>query len=378
MFAIGISVPISPLLATEIGASWVQVGLMGAAWGLVFTFSAFLTGTISDRIGRKLVLTASSALSALAALLFLRATSVSELIAIRGLEGLAWACFWPPMEALATETSSSEQTGRGMGYVTTIYAVGFALGSLTGGSIASLFGFPMAFETYFVAAALSTIAIWYIEAPRPTQHPKRTARRELLSRLFSRNLMIGNYLGASYTFGLATVMALLSVYAAGLGIPLFWIGLSFSTFWMGRIVGAAVAGSASDRFGRRNVAVLALIVGCVAFIMIGFAGELMFLATGALLAGLSVGGIFPVNVAIIADHIEPQHRGSAMGLYEMTCAIAFMIASTFGGVAAQVVDPRAPYLTSAVVFASCGLALAFLLPRSSHTPQDTRRLRISP
>jgi DHA1 family multidrug resistance protein-like MFS transporter/DHA1 family quinolone resistance protein-like MFS transporter len=371
MFAIGIGVPISPLLATEIGASWVQVGLMGAAWGLAFTFSAFLTGTVSDRIGRKPVLATSSALSALAALLFLRATTVSELIAIRGLEGLAWACFWPPMEALTTETASSERTGRGAGYVTTIYAFGFALGSFTGGSVTSLFGFPTAFETYFVAASLSTMTIWFIQAPRPAQHPKSTASMSQLSTLFSRNLMIGNYLGASYTFGLATVMALLSVYAAGFGIPVLWIGVVLSIFWIGRIVGAAVAGSASDRLGRRNVAVLALIVGCVAFIMIGFASGSMFVAAGALLAGLSVGGIFPVNVAIIADHVESQYRGSAMGFYEMTCAIAFMIASAFGGVTAQVVDPKAPYLASAVVFACCGLALVLLLP-NRQTSSDTR------
>jgi DHA1 family tetracycline resistance protein-like MFS transporter len=363
MFAIGLGVPISPLLASKMGASWVEIGLMGAAWGIVFTLSAFLTGRASDRIGRKPVLAMSCALSALAALGFLRATNVTELIAIRGLEGLAWACFWPPMEALATETADTEQVGRGIGFVTTVYALGFAIGSLAAGFMTGFFGFTLAFSTYFAFAAVSILAVWFVDTPKRTHHEAILPSGGLSRRLFSRGLVAGNVLGASYTFGLATVMALLSVYAAGLGIPIFWIGTTLSIFWVGRILGAAFAGTASDRLGRKRVAVTALFVGCAGFAAIGSTPSLLLIAAGALLAGLSIGGIFPVNVAIIADGIEPAFRGAAMGFYEMTCAIAFMAASALGGITAELVDPRSPYGLSAVVFVSCAIALGILLPK---------------
>jgi len=362
MFAIGLGVPISPLLASKMGASWVQIGLMGSAWGIVFTLSAFLTGRVSDRIGRKPVLAMSSALSALAAFSFLRATSVTQLIAIRGLEGLAWACFWPPMEALATETANTEQIGRGIGLVTTVYAFGFAIGSFTGGFMTGFFGFPLTFSTYFGFAALSIFAVWFVDAPKHTHHPETPPRGGLSPRLLSRGLVAGNVLGASYTFGLATIMALLSVYAAGLGIPIFWIGIALSIFWVGRILGAVFAGTSSDRLGRRSVALTALIVGCIGFVIIGSAPSLLLIAAGALLTGLSIGGIFPVNVAIIADDIEPELRGAAMGFYEMICAIAFMVASALGGMSAEFVNSRTPYGLSAVVFALCVVALGVLLP----------------
>lgn len=365
MFAIGLGLPISPLLASKIGANWVEIGLMGTAWGIVFTASAFLTGRVSDRIGRKPVLTTSAVLSALAALLFLRATSVTELIAIRGLEGLAWACFWPPMEALATETAGTEQVGKGIGLVTTFYAFGFALGSFAAGVVTAFFGFTLAFSAYFAFAAASAFAVLLVETPKRV-HPGSTLHGGLPRRLASRGLAIGNFLGASYTFGLATVMALLSVYAAGLGIPVFWIGSVLSIFWIGRILGSAVAGTASDRLGRRRVALIALLVGCVGFVTIGSAPSLLPIVVGALLAGLSIGGIFPVNVAIIADNIEPEFRGAAMGLYEMICAIAFMVASAFGGIAAELINPGTPYELSALVFVSCAITLAILLPRHSH------------
>ncbi len=361
MFAIGLGLPISPLLASRMGASWVDIGLMGSAWGVVFTFSAFLTGRISDRIGRRPALTISAALSALAALLFLRASSVPDLIAIRGLEGLAWACFWPPMEALATESAETEQVGRGIGLVTSIYALAFATGSSAGGFIAGFFGFAFAFAAYLGIAFLATLSVGLIERPRQVGTPKPLAGI-LESRLFSRTTLMGNVLAASYTFGLASIMTLLSVYAASFGIPVLWIGVAFSMFWAGRILGGAFAGGASDRFGRKGVALLSLIVGCTGFLAVGLAADLLFLVTGVLLAGLSVGAIFPVNVAIIADDTEPELRGSAMGFYEMTCGIAFMAASTLGGLVAEVVSPGSPFGLSAVVFVSCAIALSVLLP----------------
>ncbi len=288
-----------------------------------------------------------------------------QLIAIRGLEGLAWACFWPTMEALATETAEANKVGRSMGLVTTAYAVAFLIGSLAGGYIASFFGFAFAFATYFVFASLSVIAVWFVRVPARTDALRPIPLRELMSRLLSRTVMAGNLLGAFYTFGLSTIMALLSVYAAGLGTPIFWIGAVFSLFWAGRIAGAALAGEASDRVGSRRVAQLALIIGCLGLLLVGLASGLSVLSVGVLLAGLSIGAVFPVSVAIIAGGIEPELRGAAMGFYEMMCAIAFMIASGLGGILAQAVSPGAPYVLSAFVFLSCAVALSIFLPHRS-------------
>lgn len=361
MFAIGLGLPISPLLASQLGATWIEVGLMGAAWGVVFTFSAVLTGRISDRIGRKPVLAMSGALSALAALLFIRASSVSELIAIRGLEGLAWSCFWPVMEALATETADTEQVGKGIGLVTTVYTLAFAIGSFAGGFIAGVYGFSSVFATYCGMASLATLTILFVEERRPAAPQQKMRSEPALSEFLSKTVVSGNFLGASYTFGLASVMALLSVYAIGLGIPVFWIGVIFSIFWTGRVIGAVSAGSASDRFGRKRVALFGLILGSAGFLLVGLAAESRVLVIGTLLAGFSVGAAFPVSVAMIADGIGVERRGGAMGLYEMVCASVFMMASALGGFTSEVVSPRTPYAFSSAIFVSCAIVLPLLL-----------------
>jgi len=357
MFAVGMGTPISPLLASSIGASWVDVGLMGLAWGLALAFSSFVTGRISDRVGRRPLLVASSSVSMLAAFLLFHASTVGQLIAGRGLEGFAWACFWPPMEALATETVDTKDVGKGIGLVTTVFAFAFAMGSLAGGSISDLFGLRPVFEVYFVIAALSILTVPFIDDPRRRRIMNHLSRNPSSSRFFSRALVLGYYLGGSETFGFGTVMALLSVFALDLGIPVFWIGVVFSLFWAGRILSGTLAGVGSDRFGRKRVAVLALLVGATGFTVIALALSLFFLATGALLIGLSIGAIYPVNLAMIADNTEPQLRGGAMGIYETTSAIMFMVSSTFGGLAAEFVSPRTPYASSAFTYVACAVVL---------------------
>jgi predicted MFS family arabinose efflux permease len=118
------------------------------------------------------------------------------------------------------------------------------------------------------------------------------------------------------------------------------------------------------------VVMSALIAGSVGFVLIGIAPGFLLLATGAFLAGLYIGGVFPVNVAIIADAVAPARRGTAMGLYETVCAIAFMAASVLGGTSANLLTPRMPYMLSAVVFVSCAAALAILLP---YRPRQSTR-----
>jgi MFS family permease len=358
MFAVGVGAPISPLLAASMGASWVDIGLMGLTWGVALAVSSFVTGRISDRVGRPPLLLTSSVVSALAAFLFLQASSVGQLIAARGLEGLAWACFWPPMEALATETADGKEVGKGVGLVTTVFAAAFAMWSVAGGTVSDLLGLQPTFTVYLVVAASSILTQPFIEESRPDPRTSDSRIAESSSRkFFSGPLVLGYYLGGSETFGFATVMSLLAVFASLIGIPVFWIGVLFSVFWAGRILSGTLAGAASDRLGRKRVALLALAFGCVGYLAFAVGVDLLFLIAGALLVGLSIGAIYPVNLALIADNIEPEQRGAAMGIYEMTCAITFMVSSAIGGLAAEAVNPRTPYVLAAVVYFFCGVAL---------------------
>lgn len=367
MFAIGLASPTVPLYAASFGASWTEIGLMGTSWGLTLMLLAVFSGKLSDRIGRKPLLLTSGGLSAAAAWLFMISSTVPQIILVRVVEGVAWALFWPAIEALSTELVESGSAGRAMGTVTAAYGTAFFSGSLAGGFMVESYGFAQMFTSYFglsVIAAL--VAMLTIRDIKPhSSHPVSGS-----GGLRSKGILLAYFLGATYTFGLGIVLALFSVFAKSLGVAIFAIGALFASFWAGRIIGSYAGGHLSDMYGRRVLAVTAMIGCFLGFVLLALATEITLLFMGVAAVGLSIGTAFPVSVALISDNVPQAVRGYAMGIFETTCAAGFMVAAITGGYLADILSPRAPYLLASAV--SLMSASVFALPDMPSRVQATK------
>jgi len=353
---VGIATPIIPLLAQSLGASYTEVGLVGTSYSIIFIVFAALSGKLSDRFGRKVLILISAVLNALAAVLYLVAGSVNEIILIRTLEGLAWAAFWPSVEALSTEIASASASGRAMGLSSASYGAGFAFGSLLGGSIAATTGYRNTFYFYLLPSIIAalTISMWSkdVGIVKVSEGDQRVTPQpnELKVNLWkSRPFLLSNFVAASYTFVLGTLLTLFSVYAKGLGVEVFWIGALFTLFWIGRIVSSMSAGRISDRVGRRSILIPALIGCAIASFLAAISTGIDLLSISMMIMGISIGAIFPVTVAFISDNVHRQQRGVAMGFFEMSCGIGMITAAAVGGIIADWFNPRYPYILCALI-----------------------------
>lgn len=367
MFAIGMASPIVPLYASSMGASWLELGLMGTVWGATLTLLSFISGRISDSVGRKPLLVASGGLSTVAALLYLLSQTVGQVLVIRVLEGAAWALFWPTVEALSTEIVDTRESGRAIGITTAAYGVAFTCGPLVGGSTAAILGYTDVFVFYFTISLVSVaIAIFILREPQ--RHNEVASRRDgertsfNWHSAFSRPPLLAYFLGAMYTFGLGIVLTLLSVFGKDLGVAVLWIGVLFAFFGLGRVVGSFGGGHLSDRYGRASIAILAMIGSALGFALIVAAGGIELLLIAAIVLGFSIGAAFPVGVALISDNVAQSVRGYAMGIFETSCAAGYMTASTAGGLLADF-SPRAPYLLATMTSLATVVILTLALPR---------------
>lgn len=357
MFAVGMASPIVPLYASELGASWVQIGLLGASWGTTMLLLAAISGTISDKVGRRPLLITAAALSSLAGVMYWLSTTVLQIILVRILEAVAWAMFWPSIEALATEIVRPGESGRSIGITTASYGVGFACGSFASGTIVGAFGYGQLFLSYSIMALASAVlaALFVHEhGPKSAYRTKGRSWRHLVSR----KTIPGYFLGTIYTFGLGVVLTFYSVFSESLGIPVFWIGVLLAIFWGGRIAGSYGGGELSDLYGRKRLAILSM-VGCgIGFTFTSMATGLLMLSIAALIVGLSMGAAFPVGVALVSDAVGSRFRGYAMGVFESSCAAGFMVAATLGGLLAAAYSARMPYLLASAcsLFAAAALA----------------------
>ncbi|WP_206957861.1 MFS transporter [Trinickia acidisoli] len=105
------------------------------------------------------------------------------------------------------------------------------------------------------------------------------------------------------------------------------LGRVFSAGFVGTVIGSVVVGPAADRFGRRPMLLLALLVTGVFTLACGFATSATMLATLRFLGGLGMGGAIPPVTAITAES-SPVRRRSTLVILMF---IGFPLGAVAGG-----------------------------------------------
>ena len=134
-----------PALAQAFGASFQQVQWVVLAYLLAITTLIVSAGRLGDIIGRRRLLLAGIFLFTAASVLCGIAPTLWLLIASRAAQGVGAAVMMALTMAFVGETVPKEKTGRAMGLLGMMSAVGTALGPSLGGILISAFGWQAIF-----------------------------------------------------------------------------------------------------------------------------------------------------------------------------------------------------------------------------------------
>ncbi|MCB5300671.1 MFS transporter [Yersinia bercovieri] len=134
-----------PTLTRAFNASFQEAQWVVLAYLLAITTSAITIGRMGDIIDKRLLLKAGIGLFTLASLGCALAATIPLLIAARILQGVGAAAMMTLTLALVGETISKGKTGRAMGMLGTLSAIGTALGPSLGGVLIAGFGWPAMF-----------------------------------------------------------------------------------------------------------------------------------------------------------------------------------------------------------------------------------------
>jgi len=91
-------------------------------------------------------------------------------------------------------------------------------------------------------------------------------------------------------------------------------------------IGGWGAGILSDRYGRARVLVLAIVWFTLFGVLAGFAQSYNQLLVARTLQGLGFGGEWAVGAALMAEVIDPKHRGKAIGFVQSGFALGWALA----------------------------------------------------
>ena len=100
-----------------------------------------------------------------------------------------------------------------------------------------------------------------------------------------------------------------------LGLSYTQVGLLGSALSLTWAVAAIFVGWLSDKAGKRKILiVISTLIFSICSVVSGLATSFLMLLGARLLMGLSEGGVMPISHAMVADEVEPRHRGMAMGV----------------------------------------------------------------
>lgn len=311
-----------PTFARDFAASFPAVQWVVLAYLLAVTTALVLVGRLGDLFGRRRLMLAGMAVFVVGSLAAAASGSLAWLVAARVVQGLGAAVMMALAMALVGDSVPKANTGRAMGLLGTMSAVGTALGPTLGGGLVATLGWPSIFlftaalgafafvlaarhlpqeatparlqafdlpGTALLAAALAAYAL-SMTLPGEDTGTLRVALLVLalvLAALFvvveSRTatplLRLGLFrepgIGTGFAMSvLANTVAMTTVVvgpfhlARALGLGPAAVGLAMAAGPAMAALAGVPAGRAVDRFGSRRVmrlGLLAMVAGCLAF-----------------------------------------------------------------------------------------------------------------
>ena len=172
--------------------------------------------------------------------------------------------------------------------------------------------------------------------------------------------------------GFGLVIPLLPFMAPNLGGDSTDVAFIMITYALGAALVSPAWGKLSDKAGRRQALVMALLCSCVAYVVTALADTLWQVYLGRALSGLAAGSL-PVATALMADLSPPQRRAKAMGLVGTAFGLGLIAGPVLGGLLTGDSESFAlPFYTAAVMSLVAAICAQTMLPARMAKPVSSR------
>jgi len=154
-------------------------------------------------------------------------------------------------------------------------------------------------------------------------------------------------------------------FAKTLGIPTHDIGWIGGIYTLAAALSGLIGALFLDNYDRKKVLIFSMAGLLLATLSCAMAWNFESLLAARFLAGCFGGPLSSAAIAIIADNIPPERRGSAMGKVMGAFSIASIIGVPFGLEVSGLLGWQAPFISLAIIGSGVLLAMAFKLPKQN-------------
>lgn len=358
-------------LVSTLGASLVTVGIIEGVAEATASITKLFSGALSDYLGqRKGLAVLGYGLSTLLKPLFVFATSSSWVLIARFGDRLGKGIRVAPRDALVADTTSAAVRGAAYGLRQSLDTVGALSGPLIAAGLMAASGqnFRLVFGLALLPGILAVALL--VKGVDDSSNPDaKLAKINPLDwqRLQSLGKGYWGLVGVALLFNLGNSSeAFLLLRSQQVGVATAWVPLTLVIMNLVYSLSAYPVGRLSDRIGRVGLlmggfCLYALVYFGFAFLPTSWPVWVLFAFYGLYL-GLTQGNL----LALVADQVPSQLRGTAFGLINLAAGVALLPASLLAGVLWQRFGAPATFLAGS----GFALAAALLLVTTTHSRQQ--------
>lgn len=323
--------PVLPLFALYLGAGPEAIGFAVGISTVTGIFFKLPSGALSDVIGRKKTMMIGLLFFAFTPFAYLLVKDYNLLIVIRFIHGLATAIYGPVSMAVVADIAGKNK-GEMLSWFSSVTIIGNLLGAPLGGFILhrmpgaagpSMTEFHYAYLASGVAGMLSLIlALSVLKGDK--QAEKGIGLKEASQRFISgikevisdKRIAITSGMEGLQNMTMGALEAFLPIYAVTVaGLNEFQAGILWGVQVVTTILSKPIMGKTSDKYGRKALITIGLIICAVSFGLIPvFKGFYTLMITAAFF-GFGEALVTSSGAAFVADLCKEKHFGTAMGTF---------------------------------------------------------------
>lgn len=343
-------------MATDLGVSEALAGQAVTVTAVVALFAGLLVPRLTRQFDRRLVLLAFTLLMIASNLLVALSSSLTVLLVMRILLGIALGGFWSMAAAVAMRLVPAKQVPRALSIIFSGIAIGTVVSVPLGSYLGGLYGWRSAFVAASVVGAL-TLVFQLFTLPRmaPRQVAHTASVLELLRRPGITIGMLGCVLAHTGQYALFTYIrpALESVADIDIdGLTLMLLGFGVANF-----VGTLLAGWLMERSLRATLVLMPALVGVAAFGMILLPVQGTGLMLLVALWGLAFGGV-PVAWSNWVARSVPDQAETAGGMVVAAVQSSIATGAALGGLVFGFGGVTGVFITAGAVMLLAALLIA--------------------
>jgi len=363
----GITVPVMPYFAIQMGGTVVDIGLLMAVFSAMELLFAPLWGKVSDRFGRKPVMIVGLIGFSVAFALSGLSTQLWMLYLFQALAGMMMAGIFPATMAYIADCTEPGERAKQMGMLGAANGAGVIFGP----ALASLFALWGLRVPFFVAAALALVTsvvtlAWIRESKSPdrgqisVQAKSNASWMQPQMLIFFLMMLFVMVAMASLesTFGYFT-MDRFGLSEIPSSMPVLWtsvmltgtnlMGVVFTFFGLiGVVTQALIVGKVIERAGEERTIVLGLLAMAAGTILLIFSGEMVSIIISACVIAVGIGLLMPSINSAVSRRTDKDNQGMIMGILGSFNSSGRVVGPVAGGIAYSV-SMLLPYIGSAAL-----------------------------